>query len=184
MNVPTSSQCCGIENAPQGERKNMTLEENHSKIWNHLNEIRTGMLCTHSEGLVSSRPMQLVQDNYEGRLYLYAENDAQKVLDILKSPTVNMNFTDNTKNLYISLSGIAAVEKQGKNFDHFWTDAVATWFSDHKDPKDAAVLIIIEITHADVWETNGNGFTRAFQFMKAKFNDSKPKVGTHETLEQ
>jgi general stress protein 26 len=175
---------CGTAHASFIKKLSMTIEENHSKIWNYLNELRTGMLSTHSDGLISSRPMYLVQNDYEGTLYLFAEKNAQKVEDIRKSPTVNMCFSEASQGLYISLSGIASIVKSGSLFDHFWSDNVALWFSDHENPSEAAILITIDVTHADVWESKENKFTKAFEFIKAKFTDTKPEIGTHETIAQ
>jgi general stress protein 26 len=162
----------------------MTIEEKHTKIWNHINKLKTGMLCTSSSGLMSSRPMSLVQSSYEGKIYLFASADAHKVADIRKSPQVNMNFTNGKDSSYLSLSGIASIEENGSLFDNFWSDDIKIWFEGHSDPKASAVLIVIDVTHADIWETQGNKFTRILEFTKAKVTDSKPEVGQHETLAQ
>jgi len=128
--------------------------------------------------------MSLVQSSYEGKIYLFASADAHKVADIRKSPQVNMNFTNPNDATYISLSGIASIEESGALFDNFWNDDIQVWFEGHSDPKASAVLIVIDITHADIWETRGNKLTRIFEFTKAKVTDSKPQVSEHETLAQ
>src|SRR6056297_2084473 len=112
----------------------MSLEKKHAEIWDYLKDLRVGMLTTASEDFLHSRPMYLVQKYYEGDIWLFADKHAYKISEIKQNPHVNLNFVSVEDGLYISLSGVAAVQERGEKFDELWSEGVKVWFEDAQNP--------------------------------------------------
>ncbi|MGB6037061.1 MAG: pyridoxamine 5'-phosphate oxidase family protein [Cryomorphaceae bacterium] len=163
----------------------MTIEENHTEIWNYLKEIKVGMLTTSSENHeLQSRPMFLVQEEYEGVIWLFAHRDAHKIEEVENHSFVNLNFANTAKGNFVTLSGKAKVEKGGSQFDALWSDDVKVWFSESENPKEDAVLIRIDVDRAEVWDSDKGTLTKAVKLTKAKMTGERPKLGENKVLEQ
>jgi general stress protein 26 len=162
----------------------MTLEKNHLEIWNYLKEIKVGMLTTSNEGYLSSRPMFLVQEAYEGVIWLFADRNARKIMDVNKNPHVNLNFMLPSDGDFISLSGVGTVQEGGSKFEEFWTEDVKIWFANSENPKREAVLIRIDVDQAEFWDSDKGILKRVFEYAKAKVTGSRPDVGENKVLAQ
>jgi len=162
----------------------MSLEKEHAEIWNYLKEIRVGMLTTSENDIMHSRPMYLVQDFYEGVIWLFADKEGYKISEIKSNPHVNLNFVSLEEGHYLTLSGIATLREGGSEFEKLWSDSVKVWFSDSDNPKNKAVLIRIEVDQAEVWDTSKGVLKKAFEYAKAKVTNSKPDLGKNKVVEQ
>lgn len=163
----------------------MTIEKNHTEVWNYLKEIKVGMLTTIGDNhKPHSRPMFLVQEEYEGVIWLFAHRDAHKIEEVEKQSFVNLNFANTAKGNFVTLSGKAKVEKDGSQFDALWSDDVKVWFSDSENPKKDAVLIRIDVDQAEVWDSEKGMLTKALKLTKAKMTGERPKLGENKVLEQ
>jgi general stress protein 26 len=163
----------------------MTIEENHSEVWNYLKEIKVGMLTTSSENHeLHSRPMFLVQEEYEGVIWLFAHRDAHKIEEVANHPFVNLNFANTAKGNFVALSGTASVEEGGTQFDALWSYDVKVWFSESENPKKDAVLIRVDVNQAEVWDSVKGMLTKAVKLTKAKMTGERPKLGENKVLEQ
>jgi general stress protein 26 len=163
----------------------MTIEKNHTEIWNYLKEIKVGMLTTSSENQeLHSRPMFLVQKEYEGVIWLFAHRDAHKIEEVENHPFVNLNFANSTKGNFVSLSGTARVEEGGSQFDSLWSDDVKVWFSESEQPIKDAVLIRVDVNQAEVWDSDKGMLTKALKLTKAKMTGERPKLGENKVLKQ
>jgi len=162
----------------------MSLEKKHAEIWNYLKDLRVGMLTTVSDNILHSRPMYLVQEYYEGDIWLFADKHAYKIEEVKKNPHVNLNFVSLEKGLYITLSGIADVQERGEKFDELWSEEVKVWFEDSENPRENAVLIKIEGIQAEIWDTNKGILKKAYEYAKAKVTNSKPDLGANKVVKQ
>ncbi len=162
----------------------MSLEKKHAEIWDYLKDLRVGMLTTVSDNFLRSRPMYLVQEYYEGDIWLFADKNAYKISEIKQNPHVNLNFVSLDDGLYITLSGVASIQDGGAEFDELWSEGVKVWFEDAKNPKENAVLIKIEVMQAEVWDTDKGILKRAFEYAKAKVTGSRPDMGKNKVIEQ
>jgi general stress protein 26 len=162
----------------------MNLEKNHAEVWEYIKDLRVGMLTTSTQGFLNTRPMFLVQEYYEGVVWLFADKDAAKVDEIETSPHVNLSFASLSDGHYAVLSGFASVHHSGAKFDELWSDEVKIWFANAESPKDQAALIRIEVNQAEIWDTNKGILKKAFEFAKAKITGKRPDLGENKTLAQ
>jgi general stress protein 26 len=162
----------------------MSLEKQHAEIWNYLNEIKVGMLTTSTDNFMHSRPMYLVQEHYEGIIWLFADKEGYKISEIKNNPHVNLNFVSLDDGHFLALSGIATLHEGGPQFNELWSDSVKVWFADSENPKENAVLIKIEIKQAEVWDTSKGMLKKAFEYAKARMTNSKPDLGENKVLAQ
>ena len=143
------------------------------------------MLTTSSENHeLHSRPMFLVQEEYEGVIWLFAHRDAHKIDEVENHPLVNINFANTAKGDFVALSGKARIEEEGSQFDALWSDDVKVWFSESEQPKKDAVLIRVEVYQAEVWDSDKGLFTKAFKLTRAKMTGERPELGENNVLEQ
>lgn len=162
----------------------MSLEKQHAEIWNYLREIKVGMLTTSADNFMYSRPMYLVQDHYEGTIWLFSDKNGYKISEIKTNPHVNLNFVSPEDGQFLALSGIASIQVGGPKFEELWSDSVQVWFADSENPKDDAILIKIEVKEAEIWDTNKGMLKKAVEFAKAKLTNSKPNLGENKVMEQ
>ena len=62
----------------------MSTPEHKEKIWNLIKDIKTGMLVTQDSHMgIKARPMQLVQEEYDGKLWFFADLGTKKAQEIV-----------------------------------------------------------------------------------------------------
>ncbi len=83
----------------------MSSPEHKQKIWNLISNIKTGMLTTRHGDELRSRPMVLVQDEYDGTLWFYTDLESEKVFELEDDNDVCVAFSDPHEHVYVSLTG-------------------------------------------------------------------------------
>jgi len=160
----------------------MSSPEHKALIWNLIKEIKVGMLVTEEkqhDGM-RARPMQLVQDDYDGTLYFYTSKQSAKAFEIEKEKDVCITFSDHQKSIYVSLTGKAHISEDQALIDRYWSPGVAAWFEGGKDNEDLAILKL-KVERGEHWDSNENKLFQLFEVAKANLmEDSTPNIGEHE----
>ncbi len=157
----------------------MGSPEHKQKIWNLISKIGTGMLVTDDEGSLRARPMQLVQDSYDGKLWFFTRIDSSKSEEIFKDRDVCINFSDPNSKTFVSLSGRARVTTDKKLVDRFWGPSVKPWFPEGKDHPSCG-LIEIKINYGEHWDSDVSKLGFIYEMAKAKLTESRPDVGENQ----
>lgn len=160
----------------------MSSPEQKELIWNFIKAIKVGMFVTKDEEKTSmtARPMQLVQDAYDGTLYFYTSKKTAKVFEIENDRDVCITFSDPSENLYVSLSGTAQLTEDKELIDRYWNSYVAAWFEDGKEDDDIG-LLKVKINKGEHWNADENKLEQLFEVAKSQVLESAtPDIGNNE----
>lgn len=151
--------------------------ENKEKVWKIISKIKTAMMITKTtDGKMHSRPMQLVQDNYDGTLWFFTGLPSGKAEDVLDNSEICVNFSGEDQ--YVSLYGNATLSQDKSKIQELWNPMVSAWFPEGKESTSCA-LIEIKIKHGEVWDSDINPISFIYEIGKAKIKNERPDLGEH-----
>jgi len=154
------------------------MTSKHQHVWELIESIKTAMLVTHDGETLRARPMQIVQDEFDGILYLFTERSSAKVYEAQANRQVCLTFQDNDNKSQVSLSGRANVTNNQVKIDELWNSNVSAWFKQRKESPDL-VLLAIEIDAGEYWEVTTNKVVQLYEVVKANLTDTTPDIGDH-----
>ena len=137
------------------------------------------MLVTEDDGVLTSRPMQLVQKEYDGTIWFFTKAESPKVDEIEQDRNVCISFSSPQDNTHVSLSGKARINKDQALINKFWSPFVAAWFPEGKDDP-SCVLMEIKIEHGEHWDSETTKVGYLYQVAKANITKTTPNVGENE----
>ena len=142
--------------------KNGSIEQ----LQNLVKEIKVVMLTTAAiNGELHSRPMAMLDKPFTNNIYFFTKLTSGKSYQILSDSHVNIAFSDQDKNIYVSVAGIAHLIQDRTQFANFWTPGCNTWFPQGIDDPEVA-LIKVEMTSAEYWDANTSAFVTITDFVK------------------
>jgi general stress protein 26 len=161
----------------------MSSPEHKQLIWNLIKDIKFGMLVTSEVdgGSLRSRPMTLVQDDYDGTLYFYSSKHDGKAFEIERDRDICITFSDPAGQIYVSLSGKANLTTDSELIERYWNKYVDAWYPEGKEDPTLA-MIEIKIESGEHWKTDKNMFVQLYKMAKANLNDTQPDLGEHESF--
>lgn len=157
----------------------MGSKAHKEKIWNYISKIRTGMLVSEDAGSMRARPMQLVQDNYDGTLWFFNRLDSHKSQEIAQDRNVCVTFCDQENGIYVSLSGKASINRDQSLIDSLWTQDTESWFSEGKEDKHCS-LLEIKVVSGEHWDHETNDLIKIFKKAKSNIENKKPNLSENE----
>jgi general stress protein 26 len=158
------------------------LNPEMQKVADKIKDIKTAMLVSlESDGCLRSRPMQLLQINGNDLLFLTGYQSGLSH-EITHDSHVNLSFADESKMIFVSLSGKAAVSKEAALIDELWQEPYRAWFPEGKDDPNIAVLRV-SVDHAEYWDSPTSPVVHAIGFAKAMLTGQKADPGDHEKLD-
>jgi general stress protein 26 len=146
-----------------------------------LDGARFGMFTTTApDGTLMSRPMALQETEFDGDLWFYAERGSRKLEHIDAHPQVNVAVS--TGSTWVSLTGDASMVEDAQRKRDLWNAGVEAWFPDGPDdPK--VVLIRVDASSAEYWDTPGGRVASLISFAKAKATGTRYSGGENERVE-
>ena len=157
----------------------MSSPEHKQKIWNLIKDIKTAMLTTHHGGELRSRPMVLVQDEYDGTLWFYTDLESEKVLELERDSEVCLAFADPESQTFVSLTGTGRAIQNKTLVDKYWNSFVAAWFPQGKNSPNVGMLEI-KIHKGEHWDSSSSAMVKSVKTVAAKMKGEQPDLGEHE----
>ena len=157
----------------------MSSPEHKQKIWNLIKDIKTGMLTTRHGEELRSRPMVLVQDEYDGTLWFYTDLEAEKVFELESDNDVCISFADPDNHVYVSLTGVGRTIHDKGLIDKYWNSFVSAWFPEGKDSPNVGMLEI-KVEKGEHWNSNSSKMVKSAKTAAAKIKGKQPELGEHE----
>ncbi|KKO48802.1 pyridoxamine 5'-phosphate oxidase [Arsukibacterium sp. MJ3] len=157
----------------------MSSPEHKQKIWDLIKNIKTAMLTTHHGGELRSRPMVLVQNEYDGTLWFYTDLVSEKVLELESDNHVCVSFSDPDQQVYVSLTGVGQAIRDKTLIDKYWGPFVAAWFPKGKDSPNVGMLEI-KIVKGEHWDSNSSKMMKSIKTVHAKIKGEQPDLGEHQ----
>jgi general stress protein 26 len=134
----------------------------------------TAMLVTHTlDGAMRSRPLAIAHDRGDDALYFSTDIDSDKVRELEANPGVNLVLQDGRR--FVSLTGIARVERDRAVIDRVWSESWKVWFPQGKaDP--ALCVVVVEPREASYWDGSGlKGLKYLFEMAKGYVTHTRPE---------
>ena len=156
----------------------MSSKEHKEKIWNLVENVKVGMLCTQLDDGIHARPMHIVQDSYDGHIWFYTNLKSEKVFEVKKNKDVCLTSSCPEKEIYVSLSGTAQLNRDPGLIDKFWNPFIASWFPNGKD--DTVGLIQIHVHGGEHWDSTTSKLLQIYEMVKANVTDTTPNLGENE----
>lgn len=157
----------------------MISAEQKADIWGKIKKIKVAMMTSQDGSLLRSRPMYLVQKDFEdGKLWFFNDEHSHKTVEVESHSEVNLSFADIDEDCYVSLSGSARVVDDQTKINQLWNPMLDVWFPQGKDAPEVG-LLEIDITQAEYWDTTAGKMRQVYEMTKAKFGDHRPDIGEH-----
>jgi general stress protein 26 len=132
--------------------KNDGLDPERRKLRKLLKGFRVAMLTTLTpDGALRSRPMATVPMQDDGDVWLLTRSQAPKVGEVEENHRVNLNYTSDDDDRYVSLSGTASVVRDQQRIADLWKKRHRKWFPEGKNDPDLAALQV-RVERAEYWD--------------------------------
>ncbi|NYF54318.1 pyridoxamine 5'-phosphate oxidase family protein [Micromonospora purpureochromogenes] len=142
-----------------------------------IRQARICMLTTIGvDGRMVSRPMGLQEAEFDGDLWFFAYADSPKVRQIRVNPEVNVAFSDQRHDAWVSVSGTAQESYDRAKAEQLWNPLLKTWFPDGLDTP-GLTLIKVHANSAEYWDSPGGAVVNLLGFAKAAVTGRPPKAG-------
>ena len=145
-------------------------------IWKTMNSIRTAMLTTMEGGELHSRPMSAFARRDEHAIYFITRFD-DKTEAIEQSAPVNLNFSDNSNQTWVSVAGHARVSQDRAKLEELWNTWSEAWLPEGPDAPDVA-LITVEPVSGKIWDSTSSKLLHAAKTLAAAVRQEPPKGDT------
>lgn len=156
------------------------LDALREKIRDH----RIGMLTTRSlDGKkLLSRPLGTAEVEFDGDLWFATGRDTEKVREVLADPVVNVAFSSEGKNSYVSLAGRASVVTDRAKIRELWSPMMKPYFPDGADDPNLC-LIHVQVETAEYWDAPGGLLGSALHFAVAGVTGDPGALSENERLD-
>ena len=142
---------------------------------------RIAMLTTTApDGTLTSRPMALQEVAFDGDLWFFAERSSRKLAHVAAHPVVNV--TIGSGSTWVSLTGTTSVVADDDKKKELWNAGVDAWFPDGPEAGDV-VLLKVEGSSAEYWDTPGGRVASVLSFAKAKVTGEPYSGGENEKVD-
>jgi general stress protein 26 len=88
-----------------------------------------------------------------GRLYFFTSKSSPKQSEINEDASVNISYADPESQVYVSVSGKAAVSTAAEHIREAWTESARRWFPEGPQDPNLA-LLTVEISQAEFWDVD------------------------------
>ena len=154
-----------------------------SKLLAMIRDVRVAMMTTEDEGVLRSRPMAAVDQDFDGALWFFTRADSHKVAEIGHDQRVNLSYAEPSKQNYVSVSGRATLVREPAQVAARWTESVRAWFPKGKSDPDIA-LLKVTIERGEYWDAPSSTMLHAYGYVKAVLTGESPHPGGHGTVDQ
>ena len=144
-------------------------------VWAAIEKQRIAMLTTLQDSQLVSRPMASLARPADGRIYFVTRVD-DKISEIGGSAPVNLAYSDQDKNTYVSISGLARTSQDREKLRELWSMWTEAWLPQGPDGDDVA-LITVEPEEAKIWDSTSSTLVYTGQVLAAVVRQRPPDGG-------
>jgi general stress protein 26 len=160
------------------------IDRNVKRIGELLKKIDIAMLTTTGAGgFLMSRPLSTQDARFDGRrVWFFTETDSPKVAEIRRNPKVNLAYASKGKNVYISMTGTARVNRDREMIEELWNDALKAFFPKGKnDPN--LTLLEVDVHSVEYWDGPGSWIGKAVSFIIARVTKKEEVMGENRIVD-
>jgi general stress protein 26 len=160
------------------------IDRNVKRIGELLKKIDIAMLTTTGGGgFLMSRPLSTQDARFDGRrVWFFTETDSPKVAEIRRNPKVNLAYASKGKNVYISMTGTARINRDREMIEELWNDAMKAFFPKGKnDPN--LTLLEVDVHSVEYWDGPGSWIGKAVGFIIARVTKNEEVMGENRIVD-
>lgn len=147
------------------------------KVTELLKHVRIAMLTTVAkDGSMSSRPMAMQNEPFDGTLWFLTRSSSDKVDEIFEDQKVTLTFAEPKDSVYVALKGTASVNQDRAKIKELWNPMYKAWFSGGETDPQIAVLKV-NVHEGDFWEASGSRLLRLARYAAAAVSGGSVPVG-------
>jgi general stress protein 26 len=159
-------------------------DENIRKLGELIKGIKTAMLTTmDAEGILRSRPMQTLEQDFEGDLWFLTGKSSEKVHAIISEQQVNLAYAEPSSHKYISVTGRGEIIDDKAKATKLWKPIYKAWFPEGLQDPDLT-LLRIRVDSAEFWDIKSSTMLQLIGLTKAVLmgQSYKASPGEHEKV--
>ncbi len=162
--------------------KNLHSTEAVKKIKAMVDNIGTCMFYTKAiVGDHNTRPMAVIEVDYNGTLWFFTSLQSKKVQEIEKDPEVHLAFAHPGKDSYLDIRGRASIETDRKSIEEKWNPIIKAWFPEGKsDPN--LCLVKVKTDEAHYWDTDSTKMVEMLKVVTSVVSGKQLAEGVHGDL--
>ena len=153
------------------------------KLGELIKDVKFAMLTSQSsDSSLNSRPLTTLQVEFDGTLWFLVNWDSEKVHEMQQNPRVNVGYAKPDEGEYVSVSGIARIERNPAKAQELWTAAAKPWFPGGATDPDLAVLSV-HVQTAEYWEAAHSKVMRLVGLARAMISGDPGSLGENRKVE-
>lgn len=145
-----------------------------------IQDARVGMLTSHGDGSLLSRPLTVIDVTEDGDLWFFSTQSSDVVREVETDPEVNVSFAQ--KKSWVSLSGQAQIVREIAKKKELWNTVVEAFATDGPESPNT-VLIHVAADSAEYWENPGGVASFVMSWVQEKIGGEPQRPGTSNTVE-
>jgi len=161
------------------------------KFYSAVEGIDTAMMTTRrADGHLRSRPMANQRPADGADLWFVTSEGSDKLADLAADPHINLAYYRDSNKEWVSVSGTAAISRDGQKIRELYAADWSIWFPKDGDPRHGTpddprmVLIGITVHAAEFLEVNKPRVVMLYELVKGWITGTEPKLGeAHELTE-
>jgi general stress protein 26 len=147
-----------------------------------IKDIQFAMLTTvDAHGELRSRPFTTLKTEDDGTLWFFMNGDTPTARELQNEPQVNLSYAKPDKNMYVSVSGTAALTRDRAKMKEIWNPALQAWFPDGLDDPNLT-LLRVKVAKAEYWDSPSNKMVELAGMVKAILTRTEFDEGENEKL--
>ncbi len=156
----------------------MGTKAHKEKIWNLINPIGVGMLTIQDKTHLDTRPMQIIQNDYDNKLWFFTNKKSSQAALLSDHKSANITFSCPKDGTFVSMSGEAKLVSNSNLTSKLWNDYASAWYEDEEN----VALIEMKVDHGEHWDRKVDKETFKEEVKKSIHSSKTPDVTEHETF--
>jgi general stress protein 26 len=153
-------------------------------LWELIKDIRFPMFVhRHLGGMLHGHPMTMQNRSLQPGepLCFFVSRKTELGQRLKVDGGVCVAFADPEKDIYVSVSGHAAVNDDARRKKELFNPMAKAWFPGGADDPDLE-LVEVEIEHAEYWDAKESKMTQLLKMAAAAVSGNKPEMGEHREM--
>ena len=158
-----------------GDHETMTADQR--ELWDRIEKVRPAMMTTAAlDGSFRSRPMWTQGDEFDGALWFFVSDDGPLAGELERNPRVGLSYAAPDKDLFVSVSGRAALVEDRAKAEELWNTFAEAWFPGGVDDPHLG-LLRVDVEQAQYWEDKKPKVLQLAEVLIGLVRNVPPKSG-------
>jgi general stress protein 26 len=153
------------------------------ELWDRIEKVRPAMMTTAAlDGSFRSRPMWTQGDEFDGALWFFVSDDGPLAGELERNPRVGLSYAAPDKDLFVSVSGRAALVEDRAKAEELWNTFAEAWFPGGVDDPHLG-LLRVDVEQAQYWEDKKPKVLQFAEILVGAVTGRPPKSGDERKLD-